>query len=238
MNYPKIKIIVCVLWLIGVFVIVTTKKSMTVSANDFDIMSEISKPDSKAVETFNLLIQTRFLTESGFGGARIQPNPPHSNHLSSFYPKDELEKKAVKDFERNGWKVGLYLFGKTAGRKVKNGVEQKEFLIEYRFKQPVIITKNIKNREELSHSNRILKQVKESFSQFQASEENQEKDFKFNTGGWWYFAKPVRAVNQSCVSCHADYVVVKKLEDGKYQFRTRKIGDVNGILVYGFKKVK
>lgn len=233
----KIKLFVCIGWIIGVFGIFFTQRPIPVKAYEIELNSVIAKPDLKEVEKFNVLILGRFLTEPGFGSARIQPIPPYSKHIETFYPKNELEKTAVNNFEQNDWKVGLYLFGRKANRKIKNGVEQKEFLIEYRFKQPVIITKNIKEREELSNSNRMLKQVKEAFLLFQGDQEN-EKSFEFKIGKWWYYAKPVRAVNQSCVQCHTDYVVLKKLDDGKYQFRQRKVGDVNGVLVYAFQKVK
>ena len=232
------KIVICLVWIVGVLGLMFNQRPVTVNGKNNEAETDTTKPDLNKIEEFNSLIQKRFLTEPGFGMVRIQPTPPYSNHLSSFYPKDSSEKKAVEAFERDGWKVGLYLFGKRTERRIKNGVEQKGFLSDYKLKQPVIITKNIREREELSNSSRILKKVKEAFLQFQESVDAEEKTFEFDSGGWSYFAKPVRAVNASCVQCHTDYVVIKKSEDGNYQLRRRKVGDVNGILVYAFKKIK
>jgi hypothetical protein len=238
MKSSKIKILFCLIWAIGVLGLSLSNRSAVVSGRNFESESEISKPDLSAVEEFNSLIQKRFLTEPGLGMVRIQPTPPYSKHLASFYPKDNSERRAVEAFEQDGWKVGLYLFGKRTEHRIKNGVEQEGFLSDYKLKQPVIITNNIRHREELSNSSRILKKVKEAFLRFQESAGSEEKTFEFDSGGWWYLAKPVRAVNASCVACHTDYVVIKKYEDGKYQLRRRKVGDVNGVLVYAFKKIK
>ncbi len=238
MKNQKLKTIVCIGWLLGVFAVVLSQKSQIVISKNSEVESGIPKPDLKEVEKFHSLILNKFLTEPGFGSARISPTPPYSRHVESFYPKNGLEKTIVEDFEQNGWKVGLYLYGKRTEKEIKKGVEQDKFLIDYRLKQPIIITKNIKKREDLSKSVSILKKVKEAFSVFQESETTEEKNFEFEAGGWWYFAKPVRAVNESCVRCHTDYAVVKKLDKGKYQFRKRRVGDVNGVLVYAFQKMK
>ena len=37
-------------------------------------------------------------------------------------------------------------------------------------------------------------------------------------------------------SANNDYAVIDKLQDGRFKFRKRAVGDVNGILLYAFRK--
>lgn len=244
MKYSKIKIIVCIGWILGVFALIITQKSTAVIAYDYELKSAIPKPKIKEVEKFNSLILNRFLTQPSFGFGRMVPIPTPSLHLSGNYtqsrieqfsPKEGDEKNRAEDFEKKGWKVGLYLFGKHANKTFIISNAESETNINYRLFKPIAITKNIKD-DELAKPEKLLEKVKAAFIEFQLNEKDEKKVFEFNTDGWWYFAKPVRAVNQSCVDCHIDNRVPMPLRTGKFEFRTRKIGDVNGVLVYGFKK--
>ena len=81
-----------------------------------------------------------------------------------------------------------------------------------------------------------MKEVKDAFLFFQRNEHESESNIQFTKGEWTFVAKPVRAANESCIRCHTDYVITEKLDHDRYKFRKRAVGDVNGIIVYGFSR--
>lgn len=193
------------------------------------------KPENEQIDRFDRAIQQRFLTEPNFGIRRIVIIPEPNPHLETFYPKNHEEKTSVTDFEKEGWKVNLYLFGRRAMPKSADSKESKKFSIEYRLNKPLPVTKGLK-AEGLPKAEKLLKEVKTAFLEFQNPNSPNENSYEFNIGEWAYVAKPVRAVNQSCLKCHTDYVIISKLENNQYKFRRRQVGDTNGVLVYGFSK--
>jgi Protein of unknown function (DUF3365) len=227
MKNSKIKIAICLVWLIGIVGIVLIQKSNSVSAKG---NMTIPKPEIKEVEKFNALILDRFLTEPQLGGRRLIPP---NIHLESFAPKNQAETSSVNYFEQKEWKVGIYLYGRIPTQ----GSVTKHLSFYYKTIEPVPVTKNIKPND-LPLADDILSNVAKAFYEFQADEKAEEKIFEFTLNNWWYFARPVRAMNESCLKCHQSSVPVKS--DGKYpfKFRERKIGDVNGVLVYAFQKAK
>lgn len=212
----------------------------TGNARSIDDEAKINskKPENVLIDRFDRAIQERFLTEPDFGIRRIMPIPPPNPHLENFYPKNVEEKTSVADFEREGWNVDLYLFGRRAIPKLSgDDKEPKNFSIEYRLNKPLPVTKGLK-AADLPEAKKLLKEVKTAFLEFQTPNSPNENSYEFSIGKWAYVAKPVRAANQSCLKCHTDYVITSKLENNQYKFRRRQIGDTNGILVYGFSKSK
>lgn len=218
MKNSKLKITVFFVWLIGIIGFVTFQKSVNAEA-----ISTIPKPDLKEVEKFNSLILERFLTEPQFGGRRIITS---DIHLQSFAPKNDAEKSSVNYFEQKGWKMGIYLFGKR--------YYYGSYFIT---NKPISVTKQTET-DDLPNGELILSDVAKAFYDFQEDEKSNDRKIEFTSDDWWYFAKPVRAVNESCVKCHQDTVQIREKGTNKYTLRPRQIGDVNGVLVYAFQKVK
>jgi len=73
---------------------------------------------------------------------------------------------------------------------------------------------------------------------FQNETADAPKNIEFVKGDWSYVAKPVRAMNESCLKCHNDYVILDKLPNGQFKMRKRQVGDVNGVLLYAFRHRK
>lgn len=198
-----------------------------------------SKPDAEIIERFDRQVQQRFLTEPNFGFARLvivskAPDNPHFKHFSP-YGAEEVE--SIRAFEQDGWKTSIYLFGKRTTPKIVKGKETDEFAINYRLFDPIPVTSKLKEKN-LPKSLKLLKEVKKAFLAFQTPDSPNENEYAFEIGKWSYVAKPVRASQQSCVQCHKDHVVTEKLGDGKFKFRKRRIGDANGVLVYGFSRAE
>jgi hypothetical protein len=194
-----------------------------------------SKPDTEIIERFDKQIQQRFLTEPSFGIYRIAPTKPINPHFEQFYPKNDEESASVDEFQNDGWKASIYLFGKRSTPKIVNEKKTDKFQINYRLFDPIPVTFGLKEKN-LHQSTKLLKEVKKAFLEFQTPDSLNKNEYAFEIGKWSYVAKPVLASKQSCVQCHQDYVVTEKIGGGKFKFRKRQIGDVNGVLVYGFSR--
>jgi hypothetical protein len=200
-----------------------------------------SVPDRSVIDRFDQAVQKRFITQPDFGIARIvemrtpwPPQPLESRHVRSFSPVNDDERELVAKLEKEGWLTGIYLFGKRATPRENAKEPMSKFDIRYRVKRPVPVSAGLKE-SNLPGSKKIIREVKDAFMRFQSATDA-PVDMRFQKGDWTFVAKPVRAVNESCVTCHADYVVTTKLDNGKFQFRKRQVGDVNGVIVYGFSK--
>lgn len=237
MKISSFKVSVCAVWAICLLMFASTQDFWL--ANSQIVEKEVKpnlKPADSQVDAFDSHIQKRFLTEPNFGMRRVAGPPnPTSPHLNSFEPKYSEEYKYVSVFEKEGWKMSLYLFGRVANPKVVKGIEQKTFSINYRLNPPLAITTNVKPNK-LPKTKSLLKEVKSAFIAFQTPNGENENNYEFSIGKWSYVARPVRAVNESCIRCHKDYVITEKLGNGKFTFRKRKVGDANGVIVYGFRK--
>ena len=175
-----------------------------------------------------------------FGMARIvssptRPEPLRSKHVGSFHPQDEEETSVLSEFQKDGWEVGLYLFGRWAYPDEKRKDPLDKFKIDYRINRPLPITAGLKEKD-LTKSKKLISEIKSAFLTFQLGDNPKTNRYQFSRGGWTYIAKPVRVANQSCLKCHTDYVITEQLDDGKFKFRKRSVGDVNGVIVYGFKR--
>lgn len=234
----KAKIFVCLVWSICAAALFSSQMfwsaSGQIKTSDDKEKSNL-KPAESLIDSFDASIQNRFLSEPYFGIRRIAPNYPTNPHLEYFSAETDAEKQSLADFEKEGWKVFLYLFGRQAKPRVVDGKEQKKFIINYRINQPVSITKGLE-KEDLPKGEKLLKDVKEAFLAFQAPNSANKNNYEFRVGKWSYVARPVRAANESCIKCHTDYVITEKLKDNQFKFRKRQIGDANGVLVYGFTK--
>jgi len=195
------------------------------------------KPEIANIDRFDRAIQQRFLTQPFLGINRITPPFPPNPHLREFYPQNEEESNSVTHFMNNGWKVDLYLFGRRAQPKVVEGKQQNKFTINYRLNKPVTVTTDLK-QSNLPAAKRLLNQVKVAFQEFQTPNSPNESSYEFSIGKWAYVARPVRASNESCLKCHSDYVITSTVANNQYTFRRRRVGDVNGVIVYGFSKTQ
>lgn len=191
------------------------------------------RPIKSLIDDFDKSIQLRFLTAPNFGMRRMEPPGPTNPHFEQFSPKTAAEMASVAGFEANNWDVGIYLFGKRTQPKANTKTEK--FEIKYRLFDPLPVTRDLK-RSDLLRSKTLLTEVKKAFLHFQQPDSPNHAGSTFDIGEWSYVARPVRAVQQSCLECHKDYVVTKKLDDGKFKFRKRQIGDANGVLVYAFSR--
>ena len=228
----KVKLVVLGIWLIalGSFMLFdspTTRAQTSVPIVQTAIPS---------IERFDHVIQQRFLHAPGFGEARIvllpkEPEPLRSKHVRAFAPTDESERSIINEFA--GWDVGIYLFGRWTMPDEKK--KERKFRMRYRANRPIPVTPGLKE-DDFPRAKKIADEVKNSFFAFQSVSEAEQKPYEFSKGDWNYVATPVRIANQSCIQCHTDYVATQRMADGRFTVRKKEIGDVNGVLVYAFRR--
>jgi hypothetical protein len=232
----KIKILIVVAW--AAFLVMAVNYGPRVDAQIDKSRARGRKPDMALIDKFDSQIQQRFLTEPFFGIARIAPvtpQPLRSDHLRHFSPVNADEAGIQKSFIDDGWDVGIYLYGRRAEPKIVKGRQKNDFSIRYRVNQPVPVTAGVSERE-MQDATDMINQVKEAFLAFQNTAPDELRNFEFDSGDWSYVARPVRAVSQSCLKCHNDYVMLERLGNDKFKMRKRQVGDVNGILLYAFRR--
>jgi hypothetical protein len=185
--------------------------------------------DLELIDDLDKVIQQRFLTVPMVGIRRLGPNP--NPHLEYFEPQTDAERQAVNNLQNGQWKVGIYLIGRRAHQKSSNvGIDPEQgLLVEYRLNAPVLVTKNVKKRE-LANPKRLRDGVDEAFEKFKETD-----SYDFTQGKWSYVFRPVRA-RESCMQCHTGFFVTSKLGEKKYAYRSRRVGDPIGVLVYAVAK--
>ncbi|MCW5961758.1 MAG: DUF3365 domain-containing protein [Pyrinomonadaceae bacterium] len=208
--------------------------SIVIAAGLIDSRSSAQKientPPIEIVDKFDAAIQNRFLTEPNFGIRRIQPTYPTNPHLSEYFePKEGAETESVKSFQESNFRAGLYLFGRRITEIEDPKGKKRRFNINYRLHNPLGVTRNFP-QEKLKSPQKLLDEIKTAFMEFRTKD-----SYEFESGKWSYIARPVRAL-ESCLKCHNDYVITEVVGKNDYKFRKRQAGDVNGILVYAFRK--
>jgi len=231
MNKRKLKVVVFLSWILCVAFFCILKFTSDVNSQASKPQTE-KKPSDELINKFDQAIHRRFLEQPNFGIRRIGPQP--NPHLETFVPASEDEKNSVTGFQEEGWAVGLYLFGRRANEipVKKNGKTVKKLHVVNKLNAPLPITEKLKS-DDLAKSESLLEQVKIAFQVFQTSD---NYEFEFNNRA--YVAKPVRAMNESCLQCHTDFYITKQVAKKTYKYRPRKVGDTIGVLVYSFEKAK
>lgn len=153
-----------------------------------------------------------------------------------YQPETPGEQRAIAALEKDGWKFGIYLFGRLldvqkAPAAVGHG---KEFKLRYRLNTPLTGTSFTRLRH-LVPPKKLIPQVNDAFEAFLEGKER----YDFTVGQRTLIAIPVRT-QASCLQCHRGPFVTRVLGDDpkkpKLQYRERRVGDTIGILVYSFEK--
>jgi hypothetical protein len=239
MTLIKTKLYITALWLVGVltlFAFHTVASTSGRAPATYTTSALAGGPDIALVDRFDAAIQKRFLANPNFGMARVAPvRRTGARHIDEFYAETDEEQRAVAELEKAGWIAGLYLYGRTAMPMMKHDKPQEKFDIKYYLNAPLPITSHLK-KSQLPGASKLLDRVKTAFVDFQTPEGPNANATDFSIGKWAYYARPVRAANESCILCHSDYVITARLGNGQFKVRKRVVGDANGVIVYGFSK--
>jgi hypothetical protein len=193
--------------------------------------------NSHPLDALDREVQKRFHKVIGFGMARIGTE-------RKFAPETEEEKEAVRELNREGYKVGLYL----AGRAILNDVPE-----QYRrakldfgassagqaFSGPIFLISS--DTKGLPTAASLWDETRRALQSFATGAER----YGFKSGEWDVEARPVRASEEPCLKCHVarvDFAVVVVNEKGEKSVEPEtkedppKLGDPLGVLVYAYRK--
>jgi len=238
MKKTKLKTVIAAAWFLLAAVIITERWAPADAQTRAALVPTPRKPDMALIDKFDNAVRARFLTQPFFGMSRLAPLTPvklRSNHISAFMPQGPVEVEAVKSFSDHGWDVGIYLYGRRAEPRVVNGKPKDKYSITYRVNEPLPVTNKLRVGQ-MQEPKDLIKYVKKAFLEYQNLKAGEPNNFEFDNGDWSYVARPVRAVNESCLKCHNDYVVIDKLPNDQFKLKRREVGEVNGILLYAFRK--
>lgn len=190
-----------------------------------------TRPDDQLVNEFDQAIQKRFVVIPNFGIVRIQPVNPPNPHLETFQPESPEEQQAVDRLAAGNWRTGIYLFGRFAYEDTTVAPGKKQLKIQYKTNDPVPVSTGLKARD-LPASREMVDQIERAYDAFLT-----KPSYEFQQGKWSYVARPV-AARDGCLKCHGDMFITAKLDNKRWAYRPRQVGDPIGVLVYAFRAGK
>lgn len=181
------------------------------------------------IEQFDQCLQERFKdVDEGFGFRRIIRigDTPHR-----FKPENAREEGAVRDLEREGLRVVLYLTGRRAltadGRAP--GPPPGPPLI----KGPVEVTRAQRQGDPRTAPSLDLRdESRRAMITFERA-----SSYDFTAGGWTFVARPVRASELSCLRCHEADGSTRTIP-ARDRVPSLRVGDPLGALLYGYQSAR
>jgi hypothetical protein len=173
-----------------------------------------------AVLALDAAIQKRFERVDGrFGYTRlILPNGAHG-----FAPENDAEISSLRELEDANLRVALYL---ASRRFVAPTPDEKQVGTSHRIKGPLLITRGPFDATPPAASMRA--EGRRAFALF----ERKEPQHEFDLGRWMVVARPVRALNGTCLKCHrstGDNWPTSAPSD-------LRVGDVLGVVFYAYQE--
>jgi hypothetical protein len=192
--------------------------------------------NSHPLDALDREVQKRFHKVIGFGMARIGTQ-------RKFAPETEEEKASVRELNREGYRVGLYL----AGRAILGDVpeENRRAKLDFgsssagqAFSGPIFLSSA--DMKGLPTAASLWDETRRAMQSFAAGAER----YGFKSGEWDVEARPVRASEESCLRCHVARVefavVINEKGEKSVKAETKedppKLGDPLGVLVYAYMK--
>ena len=192
-------------------------------------LQEHSDSEADLIDALDDCIQQRFLdVDKGLGFSRvIRPgSTPHR-----FKAENAKELTIVEYLTRARLDVVLYL----AGRRIveaKLNSEDIDSIAGSLIKGPVSITASDKDITGLPTPKQLWDRGQEAMHVFQGS-----RTYDFSLGEWKFIARPVRASDTTCLSCHQrNGTTLFSMGKIGQESKSLQIGDPLGLLVYGYKK--
>ena len=188
------------------------------------------------LDALNACIQERFLdVDNGFGFRRLVP-PGETPHR--FKPENVRELAAVRDLDRAGVKVILYLTSRRV-LEPKPETTRPGWSDRWLIKGPVAVAGVVDN-PELLRAGPIgevapppMDLWDEAGRAMAAFEQHESHDFTTST--WTFRARPVRAQNTTCLACHKGNTAHTLPATAGINGALR-VGDPLGVVLYGYKE--
>lgn len=185
------------------------------------------------IEALDRVIQKRFHDVIGFGMTRVGSE-------RNFSPNTVEEKAAVKNLKSAGYQVTLYL----AGRNILQDVPERHrhnrrwfgSLEDHLIGGPVTVGNQ--DLKRVPDARAIWEPTRDALRQFADGGTR----YGFTENGWSVEARPVRALDESCLRCHGFDTKLTFEKDGGVRFSRAqernglRVGDPLGVMLYVYKK--
>jgi hypothetical protein len=199
---------------------------------------------AKAIDALDRCVQERFIRiDNGFGLSRISTAMHNTRH---FVPTNDVESRAVGDFEALGLRVVMYVASRQRPRSGPNGAAIPPVIQGPVFVSPTpqVLTRNAGGApmevradpqllNDLPNDDDVRAQGLLLLSAPAAAE-----SWQFAIGRWSFVARAVRASASACLKCH-NYrpasVAAGRSVDGSVDEPFR-LGDPLGAVLYGYQK--
>jgi hypothetical protein len=182
-----------------------------------------------AIVAFDQCIQERFKdVDEGFGFRRIVKigETPHR-----FSPTKASEMTAVRELERAGMRVILYLTGRRVlGPKPPASAQPAMF--SQIIKGPALVTP-----PNPDASAPALRDLWDDGRSAMLAFVNTNL-YAFSAGEWKFTARPVRATDATCLNCHAANGATRIVSNGTPQNSSVRVGDPLGVVMYGYRPLR
>jgi len=174
------------------------------------------------LDEFDTEVHRRFENGRDFGMSRLVRWPALGRHfaapigaLTDFAPENQQESAILDRWNREGWQVGLFVFGADIR------TSKPEEFWHRAIKGPAVITPST-IRHELPQWQEGFSAASEAMARFQAG----APEHLTRLNNWTVVSRPVVASNEKCVSCH-------NAQTGKSKV---KLGDVIGGVAYLYSR--
>jgi hypothetical protein len=176
-----------------------------------------SEPALPAILALDAAIQKRFEKFDGrFGIVRV------AVEAHKFTPENDAEMSSLRELNDAGLRVALYLGSRRLLAPQQPGTDGDGF---DRIKGPRLITRGPFPATPVPQSMDV--EARRAFAAF----ERQDRHYQFVAGKWNVVARPVRAVDYSCLNCHLS-TGVSSLRPTASDLR---VGDVIGVVLYAYQ---
>ena len=181
------------------------------------------------IDEFDECLQQRFKdVDEGFGFRRIVKvgDTPHR-----FKPENAREEGAVRDLERAGLRVVLYLTGRRV--LTADGHATGTGLGSPLIKGPVEVTSAQRQGDlHTAPSLDLRDESRRAMIMFERA-----SSYDFTAGGWTFVAHPVRASEPSCLRCHEADGSTRTIPS-RDRVPSLRVGDPLGALLYGYQAAR
>jgi hypothetical protein len=186
-----------------------------------------SRQEAGLLAAFNDCLQERFRdVDQAFGIRRIirLGETPHR-----FAPENARELGAVRDLERGGLHVVLYLTGRQVLQPKPASTSSEG--VRPAIRGPVMVTASNRSMAPAPSAADLWDESRRALTAFARVDSH-----GFARDGWQFTARPVRATESVCLNCHAADGTTSYWSPPAPGSRLR-VGEVLGVVLYGVRRV-
>jgi len=194
--------------------------------------------EARLIANLNDCLQERFKdVDEGFGIRRITKigETPHR-----FKPENVREEHVVQNLQENGLRLVLYLAGRRVLQPLADMPTPNRGSLWALIKGPVLVTSGDRIRTDADRTagdtppepGELLEESRRAMLAFSLADSHE-----FVVGRWKFSARPVRASDAMCLSCHReDRTALAVMNDPSGT--PLRLGDPLGALLYGYQPVR